>query len=124
MTPRALGPLASKKTEERRQFRQDENVRDLQWLLEQPQFRRFVARNYQERCNAEGLVYDSSGSRMAFNDGRRSIGVELKREAKAVSRELWALAEKEWEAACDEDEMLIKQAAEQDAAAEERTNVG
>jgi hypothetical protein len=65
----------------------DQHAADMTFLMEQPQFRRFLFRSIQTSGLLSHIAYGTNGSDgrdLAFNEGRRSLGFELLSEAEAA----------------------------------------
>ncbi|WP_066807146.1 hypothetical protein [Sphingomonas asaccharolytica] len=68
----------------------DQTDADMKQLMELPSFRRFLFRSIQTAGLLSHTAYGTNGSDgrdLAFNEGRRSLGFELLREAEAALSE-------------------------------------
>lgn len=69
--------------ESRQKMIRDQQVEDIRWLMQQPQGRRIMARLL-EMSGTERNSFTGSSTTF-YNEGRRSVGVELSDEVKAVA---------------------------------------
>lgn len=69
--------LAAK--EAKAQRRAQREVEDLKWILADPRGRRFIARLL-DRAGVHRSSFNNSGSVMAFNEGRREMGLFITAE--------------------------------------------
>lgn len=65
--------------EAKAQRRVQREIEDLKWLMADPRGRRFVARLL-DRAGVHRSSFNNSGSVMAFNEGRREMGLFLTAE--------------------------------------------
>lgn len=65
--------------EAKAKLRAKREVDDLKWLMADPRGRRFVARLL-DRAGTMRSSFHTSGSVMAFNEGRRDLGLHLTAE--------------------------------------------
>lgn len=68
--------------------RRDQAKRDLEWIMQSKQGRRFIARLLAS-TGVDMPIFNSNGSTMTHAEGRRSIGVELTIELKAQHRDAY-----------------------------------
>ena len=65
---------------------------DLRFLVAQPQFCRWLFVVLDSRCGVEGPIFRTDAAAMAFLEGRRSIGIEIKRELLDIVPDAFARA--------------------------------
>lgn len=68
--------------------RRDQAKRDLEWIMNAKQGRRFIARLLAS-TGVEMPIFNSNGSTMTHAEGRRSVGIELTIELKAQHRDAY-----------------------------------
>jgi hypothetical protein len=68
--------------------RRDQAKRDLEWIMNAKQGRRFIARLLAS-TGVDMPIFNSNGSTMTHAEGRRSVGIELTIELKAQHRDAY-----------------------------------
>lgn len=107
------GPTGHKDSQRRQKALQEERRRrqdaDMRAVLSTPEGRRFFFRLLDGVCNLHGGTF--TGNSQTFHlEGRRSVGVELLKEAQGVAPEAWALALQEQMALQRDDVLWLQQA--------------
>lgn len=61
--------------------------RDVGWLMDQPQFRRFTMHVLDDPlfCGTYRSTFDTNGSRAAYLAGRRDVGLELQQHLQVIA---------------------------------------
>lgn len=84
MNRRSEGPLAdeSRVNEQRKRDKlaREQEVEDLRYVMANPRGRRFFYRLVYEICGVENSSWNPSAL-IHFNEGRRSVGIDVKNEA-------------------------------------------
>ncbi len=79
----AGNPKQVKQRQDKEKLRQDQRLAELQALLKQPEFRRFVWLFIHENCGLMQSPWNPNGSTQTLMIGRQDVG-----------RELWGMIEK------------------------------
>jgi len=78
-----------------RKARRTKEVEDVKWLMAHPQGRRLAARIL-ERTGNRRTSFHTNGSTMAFNEGRRDVGLWLEAELLEVTPDAYLKLLKEF----------------------------
>ena len=70
---------AGERDSEQRQFTRKQQEEDIKWLMQHPAGRR-IATRLLEKTGVRQLSFNPSGSVMAFNEGRRNVGLWFESE--------------------------------------------
>ncbi len=88
MTYIASDPKQVKSKADKKQLREDQQEGDLKWLLDQPQFRRFLWSLIHERCQILRSAASGDAGTQNRDLGRQSVGLELWTLIEAVDPKL------------------------------------
>jgi hypothetical protein len=90
----AADPRQVKRAARKERDREAQYLASLRLVLELPAGR-LVFATLLRRAGLDRTVYDSSGSSMYFNEGRRNVGLEIKANLIEASEDLYELLERE-----------------------------
>ena len=81
----AADPTQVKDRQSKEKHKNEQQQADLKWLLEQPQFRRFIWRLVCEECQAVGKsAFSTNGSVQSYNLGMQAIGCSIWSQIESV----------------------------------------
>lgn len=78
----------------KRKQKDSEEVTDLREMLSTAAGRRVLWRVL-EVCRAEQISFSTNALQMAFNEGHRNVGIQLKAQIAIASPEMWSLMQEE-----------------------------